>query len=256
MKKLIDIRFPVMVAVAMLLFASCKKTAYQVYDQKFTGIYFLSDSVYYSFGVTPLEKHSYDLKVPVRIMGIASGADRSFSVTVVAEKTTAVEGLHFTIPETFTIMADSINGFVPVTILRDSLKDKDFKLVLKLDKNAGFTPVDENLKEVLIHFNNRVDPPTWKDYWGDPAWPDYKLGKWNPLTYIKFIELFRELEQKVPETYAAMVAEFGPDLQNVTFGWPWDYDLTMTKYVLIPLYQYFMEQHPDLGVTIPRPPGY
>ena len=256
MKKIIQIKFLLPLAAGMLLLASCKKTEYAVYDQQFAGIYFQQDSVYYSFGVTPIERHSYDLKVPVRIMGTASGTERNFAVSVVPEKTTAIKGLHYTMPETFTIAADSINGYIPITILRDSLKDKDFKLYLKLAENTSFSPVNGNLKEVVIHFNNKVEPPTWKDYWGDPTWPDFKLGSWNPLTYIKFIELFRAMEEKAPETYASMIAEFGPDLENVTFGWPWDYDKSMTKYVLIPLYQYFMEQHPDLGITIPRPAGY
>lgn len=256
MKKINYLRFLLPLAAGMWLLASCKKTEYQAYDKSFTGIYFQQDSIYYSFGVTPLETHSYNLKVPVRIMGSASNLDRQFALAVVPEKTTAVEGLHYTIDETFTIQADSTNGFIPVTILRDSLKNQDFKLYLRLVENAGFTPVNEKFKEVIIHFNNRVEPPTWKDYWGDPAWPDFKLGEWNPITYIKFIELYRAMEQKAPATYAAMIAAYGPDLKNVTFGWPWDYDKTMTKYVLIPLYQYFMEQHPDLGVTIPRPNGY
>lgn len=63
------------------------------------------------------------------------------------------------------------------------------------------------------------------------------------------------MKTKAPQTYDDMVKQFGEDLENGP-EWPFDYDYSLTKYVLIPLYQYFMEQHPDLGVTIPRPAGY
>ena len=243
-------------AAGLLFLASCQKTDYITFDPTFTGIYFQEDSIYYSFGVTPLEVHSYDLKVPVRIMGEAAKTDRHFSVTVLPEKTTAVEGVNYTIADSFTLEADSINGYIPVTILRDHLEDDDFKLYLKLEETGDFKPVNEQYKETIIHFNNKVEPPTWKDYAGRPTWPSYQLGSWNPLTYIKFIELFRELEEKAPDSYYAMVALFGPDLKSVTYGWAYDYDYTLKKFVLIPLYQYFMEQHPELGVVIPRPSGY
>lgn len=151
---------------------------------------------------------------------------------------------------------DSIHGYIPLVIYRNSLGDSNYVVSFKLVAKDGFTPVNQPYNKIKIVFNNRVEPPKWKDWQGNPTWPDYILGAWNPLTYIKFIELFRAIEQEAPETYKAMVDQFGPDLENVTYGWPYDYDYTMTKYVTIPLYQYFMEQHPELGVVIPRPNGY
>lgn len=255
MKNKFNLSFSISLLAFLLLAISCSQD-YKLFDKDFMGVYFLKDSIYYSFGVTPIEKKSYDLKVPVRLMGEIASVDRHFSVSVISDKTTAQKGVHYNIQDEMIIPADSINGFIYVTILRDNLKEDDFKLFLKLEDKDKLTPVYEKYKETLIHFNNRVEPPTWKDYWGDPAWPDYELGPWHPLKYIKFIELFRGLEEIVPETYKSMIDRFGPDLENVDFGWPYDYNFTMTKYVLIPLYQYFMEEHPELGVTIPRPSGY
>src|SRR5690606_2970752 len=131
----------------------------------------------------------------------------------------------------------------------------DFMIRFKLVEKNAFTPVNESFKEMSVVFNNRVERPKWKDWRGNPAWPTNYLGQWDPLTYIKFIELFRALENKAPEAYSAMVSLYGKDLENVPSGWPFDYMNTMIKYVTIPLYQYFVEQHPDLGVIIPRPAG-
>lgn len=256
MKNNLIIKISFFIVMGCLFLTSCKKSDYLTYDKEFTGIYFQMDSIYYSFGVTPIEISSYELKVPVKIIGQSTASDRTFSVVIKPEKTTAVEGKQYTIAKSFTIKADSINGFIPITILRKDLGTGDFKISLKLMENESFIPVNENFKETLIHFNNRVEPPSWKDWRGNPTWPSYELGAWNPLTYIKFIELFRAIEQKAPATYKNMIDAFGPDLQNVTYGWPYDYNYTMIKYVLIPLYEYFMIEHPDLGVTIPRPPGY
>lgn len=242
--------------ITMLLLAISCSQDYQVFDKEFNGVYFQKDSIYYSFGVTPIERRSYDLKVPVTIMGGTESVDRSFSASVLSDKSTAKEGVHYNINKDMIIPADSITGYVYITLLRDNLEEDDFKIYLKLDSDGKFTPVYEEFKETLVHFNNKVEPPSWKDWMGYPTWPDYQLGEWNPLTYIKFIELFRGLEQVQPETYKAMVDAFGPDLENVEYGWPWDYDYTMTRYVVIPLYQYFMEENTDLGVTIPKPMGY
>lgn len=184
MKKVISIRFILPLIGGMLLLASCKKSDYILFDKSFSGIYFQKDSIYYSFGVTPLDRTSYQLKVPVEIMGEPAKKDRNFEVVVDKEKSTAKEGVQYNLGSDLTIKADSINGYVPVTILRNNLGNNDFKLYLKLKESGEFTPVNEKYKEVLIHFNNKVERPNWKDWWGDPAWPTYRLGAWNPLTYI------------------------------------------------------------------------
>lgn len=256
MKNNLIIKFNLFIVLGCLFLTSCKKSDYLIYDKEFAGIYFQMDSIYYSFGVTPIEISNNELKVPVKIIGKSTSADRTFSVMVKSEKTTAVDGQHYSIAKTFTIKADSINGYIPLNILRKDLGTADYKISLKLVENENFTPVNEKYKETLIHFNNRVERPSWKDWQGNPTWPEYELGAWNPLTYIKFIELFRAIEQKSPATYKNMIEAYGPDLQNVTYGWPYDYNYTMVKYVLIPLYEYFMVDHPELGVIIPRPYGY
>lgn len=245
-----------MLLLPAAIFSSCRKEKAEAFDKSFTGIYFETDSINYSFGVTPLDIEQYLLKVPVRIMGAPASSDRVFDAEVVAEKTTATQGVQYSIDGDLVIPKDSISGFIPVLIQRNSLADSNYKVYFKLIEKNGFTPVTESQKEAVIVFNNRVEPPTWKDWQGKPTWPSFYLGNWNPITYVKFIELFRALEQKAPETYKAMVTRYGPDLANVDFGWPYDYQNTMNKYVLIPLYQYFMEQHPEMGIKIPRPSGY
>lgn len=246
----------IVLGAGALMNYSCKEGSLAEYDPEFAGIYFQNDSLRYSFGVTPFEIDRHNLEIPVKIMGAPVSYDRSFTVTIDPSKSTAEPNVHYQIEKEFVIPADSVNGVIDLVILREPLGDDEFKLSFSLDDAGDFKPVNEKFKNLVVYFNNRVDPPDWKDFWGEFSWPDYKLGAWDPLTYIKFIELFREMKHIVPDTYQSMVNEFGEDMKNVEFGWAWDYDKSLTKYVLIPLYQYFMEENPELGIVIPRPDGY
>ena len=68
---------------------SCNEQDYKLFDSSRTGIYFTEDSVVYSFGVTKLEVTSYEMKLPMKIMGAPVKEVRSFKVEAVAAKTTA-----------------------------------------------------------------------------------------------------------------------------------------------------------------------
>lgn len=187
-------------------------------------------------------------------MGSPAATDRTFSAEIIQDQTTAVAGEQYNIMEDFVVKKDSVNAYIPIRINRAKLGTNNYKIQFKLIEKDGFVPVNENFKTAIVFFNNNVDKPTWKNASGKEYWPT-QLGVWKPMTYIKFIELFRAMEQKAPETYAIMVKENGKDLANLK-GWPFNYNNSMIKYVLIPLYQYFVEQNPQLGVTVPRPSGY
>ena len=97
---------------------SCNEQDYKLFDSSRTGIYFTEDSVVYSFWVTKLEVTSYEMKLPMKIMGAPVKEVRSFKVEVVAAKTTAEAGVHYTLPAELIIEPDSVNGVLPVTVLR------------------------------------------------------------------------------------------------------------------------------------------
>lgn len=236
-------------AVGMLFVSSCKKNEAIIFDKTFTGVYFQQDSIYYSFGITPLNVKHYELDIPVSIMGEPEGTDRNFKVEVIADKTSAVAGIHYNLVKDFVIKKDSVNGTFSININREELGDKDFKIFFRMVEGNGFVPANEALKTMVVHFNNKVEQPKY--------WPQSQLGNWDPIIYMKYIEIFRTMEQKAPDTYAAIVKNFGEDMKNAT-GWPWDYNNSMSKYVLFPLYLYLTEdpEGKALGKIIPRPYGY
>lgn len=236
--------------LAVIMLSSCGKTDYTRFDSDFTGIYFQKDSMHYSFSVTPLDIETYTLQIPVRIMGATSGTERKFKAEIISDRTTAKAGEQYTVfPETFVIPSDSINGVLPVEFIRSGLSEAVWKLGLRLIPYENFQPTNEKKYEITITFDNLVTPPDWKDWEGNPDWADFALGPWNPNVWIKFMEFFREMEETAPVTYANMVKDFGPNLEK---GWPWDYETSVKKYILIPLYDFF-EAHPEYGAEIPDP---
>ena len=56
---------------------SCSSDSLVEADNWKPGIYFKSDSINYSFGVTPLEVKEYTLAIPIKIMGETKSYDRT-----------------------------------------------------------------------------------------------------------------------------------------------------------------------------------
>ena len=112
-------------AAALTAFAACEDTDYQLYDtgQKDSAyIEYIDEndqeatSVNYSFGFD--SRTTYTVDLPVKLMGMTSDADRSFTLEV-ADGTTMQEGVHYTIDhEAMRIPAGAVETVVPITLLR------------------------------------------------------------------------------------------------------------------------------------------
>ena len=103
-------------------FVSCNEYDYLKFDISHCGIYFTKDTLKYSFSVTPLDITEYEFKVPVKILGGLSDDVREVEYRINPEHTNAVAGVHYNIGKAV-ILPDSIEGYIPVTILRDNLEE-------------------------------------------------------------------------------------------------------------------------------------
>lgn len=256
MKKLNNIINAIAFSILCGGMLACQEEDYKMFDTSQSGIYFTADSMVYSFGVSVLEVTSKIMELPIKIMGMPVDKDRSFKVEVVPEKTTAIADVHYSLPTEFVIQADSVNGVLPLTILRSSLGEEAWQVAFRLIETGDFTPVTGMQTVCVASFNNIVSPPEWKNYAGEVVWPDYYLGIWDPVKWVKFMEYFRLMETTVPATYKGMVEMYGPDLENVSYGWPSEYNYAVTKYILTPLYDFFAA-NPELLANgkndIPKP---
>lgn len=251
---------------AAIMFSSCDEE-YLVFDVNNPGIYFTRDTLEYSFSVTPIEVKRYTYNVPVRIMASVSDKARPIGFMVDPDSTNAVEGKHYELGEAV-ILPDSINGYIPITFIRDNLEGTyatgytRYKICLRLVDNGHFAPTLDSLSQVrMVKFDNAIDQPAWYTAHGDKKWPS-QLGSWHPYTFIKMIELFHEIEHVLPETYYNMVAEYGENLENVPQGNFKLYDVTMRKYIYYPLYTFIndpanrdmiLKEYPDYPFDVPNP---
>ena len=233
-------------------FVSCNEYDYLKFDVSHCGIYFTKDTLKYSFSVTPLDITEYEFKVPVKILGGLSDDVREVEYRINPEHTNAVAGVHYNIGKAV-ILPDSIEGYIPVTILRDNLEGnyndgyERYTLCIELVKNKNFTPTLDSISQVrVLQFDNAIDIPEWVDYKGDKIWrpgnPHDNLGSWHPYTYMKLVEQFNKIKDvpNMEETYEKMVAYYGGEyLERVPYASFYPYLPIIRKYVLVPLYEYF-----------------
>ena len=264
-KRSIALLFPIFI-IGLLI--SCSETDYMVYDSNYSGLYFTSDTLSYSFGVTPTDVRSYEYRIPVSLMGKPESLDRTFSFSVVEEGTTAEYGVQYVIGKPV-IMADSVVGYIPVILKRDELGGNyqdgyiHYKLSLNLEADGVFTPtLSKEENSCVLVFDNAVEQPEWLNAVGEKVWYESQWGEWHPLKLIKMVEFFHSIESVQPETYKKMVKVFGENLEHVQYGDFYPYKTVMNKYVFKPMYDYFIapenyeeivDLYPDFPFDFPNP---
>lgn len=275
MKKIFNYIIVCISFISVLGLSSCGETEYMKFDMSHNGIYFTKDSLKFSFSVTPLEVRSHEFRVPIKILGCLSSENREVAYRINPDSTNAVEGVHYTLGKAV-ILPDSIEGYIPVTILRDNLKGsyadgyERYRLYIELVQNDNFKPTLDAKNQVrTLRFDNAIDIPEWVDYKGDKIWrpgnPLPELGDWHPYTYMKLVEQFKKIKDipNMEETYEKMVAYYGGEnLEHVPYASFYPYLPIMQKYVFSPLYEYFSNEenreailamYPDYPFNFPNP---
>ena len=261
-------KFLGLASVALLSICACQDPDYMRYDSAYTGIYFTRDTLQYSFSVTPVEIQKHVLKVPVRIMGAPSSEEREFEFELIPDSCNAEAGVQYNIGKTV-IEADSIQGYIPVEILRDGLEGDyangyvHYQLAFRLVSNEHFIPTLSEKEQIrVVKFDNAVEQPNWLSASGEKVWYVDVLGTWHPFTFIKMVEYFHALEEIMPETYQDMVDVYGENLEHIPYGDPWQYRTIFKKHIYAPIYEYtnnpdnhdaIVAMYPDYPFDFPNP---
>ena len=247
MKKIKTIAMTALAAVAMM---SCSETDYMTFDTANNGVYFTKDTLTYSFSVTPIEVKTYLYKVPFRIMGPTSKEPRTVKFAIDEAKSTAKVGVQYNIGEAV-VQPDSINGYIPVEILREGLEGTyatgytKYVLQLMLVENEYFKPTLDSASQCrTLTFDNAIEQPEWLSAHGDKVWDQSTLGVWHPLKFIKMVEAY------------------GENLEHIPYGDPYVYRTIFKKYIYEPMYDYFndpanrdmiLDAYPDFPFDFPNP---
>lgn len=262
-KKRTMLRAGMLASAVAMMFSSCSETDYMTYSASDSGIYFNHDTLEFAFSVLSIDTVEHTINVPVKIMGVTSDKPRTFAYTIeyqmpsdslqqliyvsdIEKYEWAKNGEQFTVPETVTIPADAIEGYIPVKVNRNKLGGdfregyKYYRMVLRLQANDNFVPVLSEKDQVrIVEFTNAVEQPAWYNYYGEKVWYVSRYGVWHPLKFIKMVEYFHELKDILPETYAKMVRLYGENLEIMPYGDDHVYRTTFRKYVYSKMYEYF-----------------
>ncbi|WP_161625384.1 DUF4843 domain-containing protein [Segatella baroniae] len=145
------------------------------------------DSLEVSMGLLPDEVKSFEVKIPVLILGNPLLADKHYRVEAV-EKGTVVKGTttakvnedYMSLPETYTFHANTWTDTLRVVLLRSHLSPsftlkQQKSLILRLVETEELKPGIREGHEVKISMNNYVAQPKW--------WNVYALGYYHPQKY-------------------------------------------------------------------------
>ena len=160
---------------------------FQHYTVDWNGNRNYSDSTLFSFGLIPSEVREDTLKLPVEYLGNGSDRDRTYKVSIVADSTTAVEGVHYLAFNSLqTFRANELTDTLYIVVLREALsKDyaegENIRLELKLEATDDFAlGLDGGIQRKIV-FNDFMAEPTWWQGSLSGSFGFYHPKKWKFL---------------------------------------------------------------------------
>ncbi|MFR7811218.1 MAG: DUF4843 domain-containing protein [Butyricimonas faecihominis] len=107
-----------------------------------------------SFGDQIMTYTRHIVYMPVKKMGTPATREMKYRITLNEEKSTAIEGVHFTtLQNEYPLLIDSVNAYLPIELIRDELSEEEviYKIVLDLKESIDFElGSKENLQLSLL----------------------------------------------------------------------------------------------------------
>ena len=129
-----------------------------------------SDSIVFSFVTYPEETSEYVMDIDVCVMGPVCNHDRTASITVNDNATTA-NASQYSMPSSVIIPAGQEKGILPVTIKRDaSIQKKSVRLQVSVAQSEDFNIGVNEQNHFTIIWNDQISRPnnwdTLEDFFG------------------------------------------------------------------------------------------
>lgn len=184
--------------ITIISFNGCKEDELMRFNTDTNYIQFAiteDDSIAFSFLQYP-DMDIVDYEVEVEILGIPYTEKTAFKVSVDSESTTAIEGVHYTLPSEVYFEEGSYNSVYPITLYKTNDMDSvTYSLVLQIENLNDDALVGVN-KTALISINNRLTKPDWwvetyyssSGYWLETDLVKSILGYYSEYKYQCFIE--------------------------------------------------------------------
>lgn len=211
----------------LFIFQGCEENGDDGYYDGISRVYFEEVTMHTALGAKPVEFTTFEVKIPVRVLGLPASRDMVFKVKVEESETTAPLNTYTLSADQFTIARDSIRGYVSVELSRNNISaevDTTYTLTLVLEPNENFELGIEESRKMQLTFSNYLAEPSWWYVLESQYW-----GPYHPMKYQKMIEIW------------------GGEIS-------WDeYALKMTQVIYVgqDMYNYFQE-HPEFGMEFPE----
>ena len=233
-------KFPILICAA-LAFASCDDDL-MLYDTTQTDSVFFNyynnneeadSAVTYNFGYEITRQH--EVAIPVTLMGMPKNEARTINLQVVADSTTMVEGVNYTI-DRHELAANAVQDTVRITLLRDGdseILTKAKRLRIQIVESTDLRPTGQTTFDITYSDIRPSSRPSW---WNDGAvsLPEYSFE--NAQLFFEYF--YRYAPQANKEVFNEMIAIYGDYFTKaVQMQGPFSmYDAFLTRYVLIPMY--------------------
>lgn len=188
--------------LSMLCLGACQKNERMLFEAK-SAVYFSStlegDSLSYSFASG--EKNEDVVNIPVRIIGASTQETRAIAFEI-DPSSTAQEGVHYRdMPETITLLPDSVNAYLPITVLAENLDNESVFLVFRLLSNETF---DLGFPEHISFKLNITDQLVKPTYWDIPLslyYGSYSKAKHQLCIQIQGFDFPPEMDMNMINDY-------------------------------------------------------
>jgi hypothetical protein len=184
------ILFPVLFGC---LVTSCKKSELTSYTQP-DMIYFYKnyyntdkDSTVYSFAIKPDALTVDTVKIPLRIMGVATTHDRSVNIQIVADSSTALAEQYSVLPTI--VKAGEYTTNVPLLVKRTpALKTNDVRVLLEIGASDDFLPgIYNSAASASIGGGSLRYPVRINDFLTKPSnWDSFIASYFGAYSQVKY----------------------------------------------------------------------
>ncbi|MCA5006324.1 DUF4843 domain-containing protein [Sphingobacterium bovistauri] len=158
------------IILTAIILTACQKDELTTFDHD-SGIYFDllgddRDSIIYTFAYN-MNKASDTVHIPVSISGIRESKDKSYSVYVEADSSTASEGIHYQkLSENYIVSSGNGKTTLPVIIHNTpDLEEKSVSLIIKLKETNDFHIENPRIIRTRVVFSARLEQPIWWSMW-------------------------------------------------------------------------------------------
>ncbi|WP_164111884.1 MULTISPECIES: DUF4843 domain-containing protein [Sphingobacterium] len=198
--------------LTLFLLASCAKEAglnysdkdrvYFAYNYKFLNQIREFDKTIFSFGMAEEDVKEDTVSIAVKLLGQPADHDRFYKISVLADSTTAIEGVHYkSISSTQKFKANLFVDTLKIVVLREALSSshitqekKIISLYIEESEDLGIG-VNKGARTKVEINNYLSEPKWWKSYEGIGLYY-YHPEKWKVL--MRFNEAFKVVDSDRP----------------------------------------------------------